>query len=1399
MEELAREASSPALALEYLYQLAGVLGSELQRLSDLFGPSAVAGLVPQVVCLLELLEALAAAGGGTGDADGGFARKTELAEALYLAVHNRQRETGVGIPGGRLWRAWPGANAEFLSGTGAQACPLFGLLEGLALQLISKEEALCTCPDAASSVCFVAPGAEDLVIEQKLSEAQKREQLLQIHLAQLEEENQRLLAQLAGSQSQDSTLRKEREVMLRLKEVVDKQRDEIRAQAHEILLKAGDTEALQEQLNRFMSMNEELRHKLAVVQMQLKKALEKTEALESVVLETRQELSRLAKTGVATESSVTGMEEGAVASGDQGPSPRTTAYSKEELQQILQERNELKTNLFLVQEELAYYQRELLNDERIPSLLLDAMKSTIKKQRKKIRAKMLGTVEEPVSSDEEEEGVCLTASGSDCVDGHLPESRIKSFFGLWYGSNSSNRSSSSAACPEPWEIVGPQDTVAGTAWFCYPILYLQTKNKMLNWKSQGGNGRERGTAREREAARVPLLLPGWGVLAWDPTRMWALLLLLLFSLQIQGPGRGSCASELDPNGRHVCRSSSHPQVFTCCLGWKQKGQECTIALCQGADACQKDEVCVRPGVCRCKPGFFGANCNTREYWAGGVLTSTGAQTAKRAAAATPMGSVTQSVESAPATPTDGGGSASLHASVAHEAAVTPSLGPASASPVGGLQIARSSAHAICLAPAAIRLQASASATEAGGAKGVPSTAPAMAHPVPRSLADASAGLGCGGLSASTPAIACTEPAAPRTDTALVRPATEARAAQTPALLGPTDLNADTGVATASTNRPALLWTAPALPVNLAGTEPTAISHAHPDAMGKIAPSLVPTASKGKLVTRKQGNAGTVNQASLVTGVRCPAHLVSLGMAADSPAWIASMGAVTQCLGNACARLGSGASAAMRPALKDFTAVTAPSPASAGGPNATLSLGTVSFIQGLSCSRLLASALKWLYHNVCRGKNQEALIAGILTPLLLLLLCICCCCFCCCGSAPMDPGDRAAAADGNPVSRMKHHVLGALANLSSTLPCFSLGGYKLPRVTVSHHDAEIPFNPSFIEPPSAAWPLDSSFSSSFDTDNEDDHPEGPVYQLPAAPDAELQPGFLPEASALNLEPFAIPRTSSIAKAKRPSVSFAEGTRFEGQTRGSSETLNPLRKSKASWGLARVASPQQEILPDSSDSSPGNIYENVEAGPKEEEEEKESHRPFLRSTPGGRRKRISGSRNVAQRVEALEAASKAQDKEPVVTTIYMTVGKAAGGSEGPVQAILQQLGSLQRAKQPPRKEPRLRRSLEGLQNPTRRMQDLEKSTRMLLTPDKTDLETTTMHDPELATMKAEGQGLLGGLPAPSWEETGESKSCEITRSHNQPERVIGGGALEEKTKEGEPKYENVSGLVQYPLAT
>lgn len=105
-----------------------------------------------------------------------------------------------------------------------------------------------------------------------------------------------------------------------------------------------------------------------------------------------------------------------------------------------------------------------------------------------------------------------------------------------------------------------------------------------------------------------------------------------------------------------------------------------------------------------------------------------------------------------------------------------------------------------------------------------------------------------------------------------------------------------------------------------------------------------------------------------------------------------------------------------------------------------------------------------------------------------------------------------------MSRMKLQVWGALSNLGSALPCGSLSSHKLPWVTgecrecwveqdrgfpsgsvpdmkfptVSHHDPEIPFNHSFIEPPSAGWASDDSFSS--DPESGEDN-EGPTYCVP----------------------------------------------------------------------------------------------------------------------------------------------------------------------------------------------------------------------------------------------------------------------------------------------------------------
>ncbi|EHH24340.1 Rab-interacting lysosomal protein [Macaca mulatta] len=113
------------------------------------------------------------------------------------------------------------------------------------------------------------------------------------------------------------------------------------------------------------------------------------------------------------------------------PSEAGQCFSREEFEQILQERNELKAKVFLLKEELAYFQRELLTDHRVPGLLLEAMKVAVRKQRKKIKAKMLGTPEEAESSDDED-GSWLLLSDDKGDHPPPPESKIQSFFGLWY-------------------------------------------------------------------------------------------------------------------------------------------------------------------------------------------------------------------------------------------------------------------------------------------------------------------------------------------------------------------------------------------------------------------------------------------------------------------------------------------------------------------------------------------------------------------------------------------------------------------------------------------------------------------------------------------------------------------------------------------------------------------------------------------------------------------------------------------------------------------------------------------------------------------------------------------------------------------------------------------------------
>ncbi|XP_055742962.1 RILP-like protein 1 isoform X3 [Salvelinus fontinalis] len=147
----------------------------------------------------------------------------------------------------------------------------------------------------------------------------KKEQLHQKELELVEDvwrgEAQDLLSQITQLQVENKSLRKslflkdspvtenlqrqegvsEREcqVMKKLKEVVDKQRDEIRDKDHDLNLKNEDLEALQLQQHRLMKVNLDLRHMISVVEAQGKAVIQQKVELEAMSQVRQQELGAL--------------------------------------------------------------------------------------------------------------------------------------------------------------------------------------------------------------------------------------------------------------------------------------------------------------------------------------------------------------------------------------------------------------------------------------------------------------------------------------------------------------------------------------------------------------------------------------------------------------------------------------------------------------------------------------------------------------------------------------------------------------------------------------------------------------------------------------------------------------------------------------------------------------------------------------------------------------------------------------------------------------------------------------------------------------------------------------------------------------------------------------------------
>ncbi|XP_016298368.1 RILP-like protein 1 isoform X3 [Sinocyclocheilus anshuiensis] len=315
-----------------VYDIAAVVGQEFERIIDQYGCEALSRLMPKVVRVLEILEVL-------------VSRNSISPETEELRLE----------------------------------------LDRLRLERMDRLEK-------------ERKHKKELELVEDVWRGEAQDLLSQI--AQLQEENKTLLNNLSikecpmteeDIQKQEGMTERERQVMKKLKEVVDKQRDEIRAKGRELTLKNEDIEALQQQLNRLMKINHDLRHKITVVEAQGKALIEQKVELEASgqarqqeMGNLRQEVSRLkerlkeqGKISAETEEPVGPPSPAQEALCDDDMSsidpkdPNRPRFTLQELRDVLHERNELKAKVFMLQEEIAYYKSDE-QEEETDTLLPDA-------------------------------------------------------------------------------------------------------------------------------------------------------------------------------------------------------------------------------------------------------------------------------------------------------------------------------------------------------------------------------------------------------------------------------------------------------------------------------------------------------------------------------------------------------------------------------------------------------------------------------------------------------------------------------------------------------------------------------------------------------------------------------------------------------------------------------------------------------------------------------------------------------------------------------------------------------------------------------------------------------------------------------------------------------------------
>ncbi|KAL7836404.1 hypothetical protein AOLI_G00276880 [Acnodon oligacanthus] len=225
------EKNAAELTVLDVYDIAAVLGQEFEHIVDQYGCASLTRLMPKVVRLLEILEGLVGRNCKSGEND-------ELEMELHrLRLERRHRMEKEKIREKELEQVedtWRRENQDLLS----KIADLHVQNKSLSLRLSLKEQ-------------------------------------------QNTEEN---------LEQNEGTRESEHQLMKKLKEMVDQQRDEIKAKDREIAQKNNDIETLHVEQHRLMKINQDLKHWISILEAQGKALIQQSAELEALSQARQQDL-----------------------------------------------------------------------------------------------------------------------------------------------------------------------------------------------------------------------------------------------------------------------------------------------------------------------------------------------------------------------------------------------------------------------------------------------------------------------------------------------------------------------------------------------------------------------------------------------------------------------------------------------------------------------------------------------------------------------------------------------------------------------------------------------------------------------------------------------------------------------------------------------------------------------------------------------------------------------------------------------------------------------------------------------------------------------------------------------------------------------------------------------------